>query len=74
MVVMKIAIFWDMTPCSPLKNNLRFGGTYSVTSVDSEQTIQRYIPEDEILHNQLSSSAITTDSGMKATLRLFSRY
>jgi hypothetical protein len=24
-VVMKITIFWDITPCSPLKVNRRFG-------------------------------------------------
>jgi hypothetical protein len=27
-VVMKSTIFWDITPCSPLKFNRRFGGTY----------------------------------------------
>jgi hypothetical protein len=27
-VVMKISIFWDITPCSPLRANRRFGGTY----------------------------------------------
>jgi hypothetical protein len=27
-VVMKSAVFWDITPCSPLKVNRRFGGTY----------------------------------------------
>jgi hypothetical protein len=26
-VVMKSSIFWDITPCSPLKVNWRFGGT-----------------------------------------------
>jgi hypothetical protein len=26
-VVMKSSIFWDITPCSPLKVNRRFGGT-----------------------------------------------
>jgi hypothetical protein len=26
-VVMKCSIFWDITPCSPLKVNRRFGGT-----------------------------------------------
>jgi hypothetical protein len=25
---MKSTIFWDITPCSPLKVNRRFGGTY----------------------------------------------
>jgi hypothetical protein len=27
-VVMKSSIFWDIKPCSPLKVNRRFGGTY----------------------------------------------
>jgi hypothetical protein len=27
-VVMKSAVFWDITPCSPLKVDQRFGGTY----------------------------------------------
>jgi hypothetical protein len=27
-VVMKSTIFWDITPCSPLSVNRRFGGTY----------------------------------------------
>jgi hypothetical protein len=27
-VVMKSIVFWDMTPCSPLSVNRRFGGTY----------------------------------------------
>jgi hypothetical protein len=27
-VVMKNIIFWDITPCSPLIVNSRFGGTY----------------------------------------------
>jgi hypothetical protein len=27
-VVMKNTIFWDITPCSPLKVNRRVGGTY----------------------------------------------
>jgi hypothetical protein len=27
-VFMKSIIFWDMTPCSPLSANRRFGGTY----------------------------------------------
>jgi hypothetical protein len=26
-VAMKSTIFWDITPCSPLRFNLRFGGT-----------------------------------------------
>jgi hypothetical protein len=29
-VVMKSTIFWDITPCSPLSVNRRFGGTYGL--------------------------------------------
>jgi hypothetical protein len=29
-VVMKSIVFWDITPCSPLSVNRRFGGTYSL--------------------------------------------
>jgi hypothetical protein len=28
--IIKSSIFWDITPCSPLKINRCFGGTYSV--------------------------------------------
>jgi hypothetical protein len=31
-VVMNSAIFWDMTPCSPLKVNRCFGGTLPPSS------------------------------------------
>jgi hypothetical protein len=27
-VIMKSSVFWDMMPCSPLKVNRHFGGTY----------------------------------------------
>jgi hypothetical protein len=29
-VVMNSTIFWDITPCSPLSVNPRFGGTYGL--------------------------------------------
>jgi hypothetical protein len=51
-VVMKSAILWDTTPCSPLKFNRRFGVTRQIeaicsseTSVDFQRTTRRYIPE-----------------------------
>jgi hypothetical protein len=28
LLIKKSTIFWDITPCSPLKVNRRFGGTY----------------------------------------------
>jgi hypothetical protein len=34
-VVLKSIIFWDMTPCSPLSFNRRFGGTYRFHLQDS---------------------------------------
>jgi hypothetical protein len=73
-VVMKSTIFWDITPCSPLSVNRRFGGAYrlllsrwflaqlvfstlkmeaicsSETSVDTQQTTRRCIPEDGTHH------------------------
>jgi hypothetical protein len=85
-VVMKSIIFWDVTPCSLLRFNRRFRGTYrlhlqgrrkdfqqvsrclmkffssilnteaicsSETSVASQQTTRRHIPEDDTLHYQL---------------------
>jgi hypothetical protein len=33
-VVMKSPIFWDITPCSPLKVNRRFGGIYRLNFHD----------------------------------------
>jgi hypothetical protein len=81
-VVMKSIIFWDMTPCSLLGFNRRFGGTYRLqlqgrrnrfskpassaepisstlkmeaicsfeTSVETQRTTRRHIPEDYTLH------------------------
>jgi hypothetical protein len=36
-VVMKSTIFWDITPCSPLKVNQHFGGTYRLHLQDREE-------------------------------------
>jgi hypothetical protein len=78
-VVMKIAILWRVTPCSPLNVNRRFWGTHclhlqdrrisrernlppaftlvsysdycsSETSVKTQWTTRRYIPEYSTLH------------------------
>jgi hypothetical protein len=65
-VVMKSAIFWDMTPCSLLSCNRRFWGRYRLhlqgrrnnfsknqqvsRSVATQQTTRRHIPEDDTLH------------------------
>jgi hypothetical protein len=43
-VVMKSTIFWDVTQCSLLRCS-------SETSVASQQTTRRHIPEDDTLHH-----------------------
>jgi hypothetical protein len=62
---MKSIIFWDVTPCSLLRCNRRFGGIYLLhlqgrkkfqqgpaeTSVASQRTTRRHDPEDDTLHN-----------------------
>jgi hypothetical protein len=48
---------WDITPCSPLKVNRRFGGTCSSEmSVDTQRTTRQYNPEDRTLHNHLGEN------------------
>jgi hypothetical protein len=37
-VVVKSSIFWDITPCSPLSVNRRFGGTCRLHHLDNKQT------------------------------------
>jgi hypothetical protein len=83
-VVLKGIIFWDMTPCSPLSFNRRFGGTCNLlarwfaepisstlnmeaissskTSVETQRTTRRHIPEDDTLqmHKCLNGKAIFT--------------
>jgi hypothetical protein len=65
-VVMKSIIFWDMTPCSLLScfspacllvlseiisSTLKMEAICSSeTSVGTQQTTRRYIPEDDTLH------------------------
>jgi hypothetical protein len=57
-VVMKSKIFWDITPCSPLScrrniSTLKMEAIFSsVTSVDTQRTTRRYIPEDCTLYNK----------------------
>jgi hypothetical protein len=62
-VVMNSIIFCDMTPCSPLSFNRRFGGTYrlhlqgrrnrlsktSKQAGETQRTTRRHIPEDNTL-------------------------
>jgi hypothetical protein len=55
-VVAKSNIFWDITPCSPLKVNQRFGGTYRlylqgrrISRAKDRRERRRYISEDSTL-------------------------
>jgi hypothetical protein len=62
-VVMKSIIFWDMTLCSPLSFNLLAGFSETIsstlkmeaicsfeTSVETQLTTRRHIPEDDTLN------------------------
>jgi hypothetical protein len=42
-MVMKSNIFWDITPCSPLKVNRRFGGAYRL-NLQVHSTISLLLP------------------------------
>jgi hypothetical protein len=49
-------IFWDITPCSPLSTDVSStlkmeAICSSETSVDTQRTTRRYIPEEDTLHN-----------------------
>jgi hypothetical protein len=67
MVVMMSTIFWDRTPCSLLKVNRHFGGTYrtrkmeailsSETSIDFQWATPRYKPKVVFLLNTLCMGA-----------------
>jgi hypothetical protein len=66
-VVMKSSIFWDITPCSPLKVTGRFGGARRLDgrrisqarnqreAGSKQATTRRYIPEHGTLHEQIIS-------------------
>jgi hypothetical protein len=56
-LTLKSTIISDITPCSLLKVDRRFGGT----SVDFQRTTRRYIPEGSTLHyHRLRTSNPTT--------------
>jgi hypothetical protein len=56
---MKSSIFWDISPCSPLKVNRRFGETYRLNLQNrrishvrnQSETGGNQKTEDEFLHN-----------------------
>jgi hypothetical protein len=47
-VVMKSAIFWDLTPCSPLKVNRSSGRTYRLHLQDRGISLARYHLESSL--------------------------
>jgi hypothetical protein len=56
-VVMKNAVFWDMTPRSPLKVNRRFGGKYRLHLHDGIISPERNQSEENLqaeLRNDIS--------------------
>jgi hypothetical protein len=59
-VLMKSTIFWDITPCIPLKGNLPFGGTYRlhlqgrISRVIYQRESRRYVrPKRRLTFNGL---------------------
>jgi hypothetical protein len=62
-LVMKSTIFWDITPCNPLKVNRRFGGTYCLHLQGRKISRAR---------NQLESRLVTyCDAGFLLSLHIF---
>jgi hypothetical protein len=51
-VVMKSTHFWDITPCSPLKVNRRFRGTYRL-HIQGRISRARYQSESRLTLNRL---------------------
>jgi hypothetical protein len=64
-IFMKISIFWDITPCSSLKVNRCFGGTYCLylqgrkISRARNQRENRWRAKDSTLYNHRSGYFIT---------------
>jgi hypothetical protein len=52
-VVIKSTIFWGITPCSPLKVNRRFGGTYRLHLQSRRTRWKRYSPKRRMTFNGL---------------------
>jgi hypothetical protein len=52
-VVIKSIIFWDITPCISSTRKMEVMRS-SETSVDTQRTTQRHIPEDGTLHDHRS--------------------
>jgi hypothetical protein len=56
-VNVKILVFWDVTPCSPVVVHRRFGRT----SVNFFQTTRRHIPEDGTLYSHRCENLISNE-------------
>jgi hypothetical protein len=54
---LKIVIFWDITSCSAVKINIRFGATYPYNL--HSRTVLRYIQEIVV---SITTAVITSDS------------
>jgi hypothetical protein len=59
-LVTKTISFWDMTPCSPLSVNRRFGGTYSFHLQGREKVQQETSEQAGGLLNLLTAVTICT--------------
>jgi hypothetical protein len=80
---MKSIIFWDITPCSPLKVGRRFGGTYRLHLRGRRVSRSRYqreikgqaeanvcvVHESEWTRFPVACTEISMDQGCKSVLR-----
>jgi hypothetical protein len=68
-VIMKSTIFWDLMPCSPLKANRRFGGTYRLRLQD-----RRINKQDSAYSSTLKMEAICSSETSVGFQRTTQRY
>jgi hypothetical protein len=57
-VIMKSISFWDITPCSPLSVNRRFGGTASIFRVEEISSASKQAASRIMRHGVISQNLI----------------
>jgi hypothetical protein len=60
-VIMNTYIFWDITPCSPLKVNRRFGGTFHLKSKPSRKPAE-LCPACHLISNSACTSTLKRET------------
>jgi hypothetical protein len=67
MVVMKCYIFWDIAPCSLVKDNQRFGEKYRLSLQDQiiSQAINRLEAGDQQIYYNTTTTTTTTTTSIR---------